>query len=266
MRAIETAGSSEAIIAARELLRDASRVVVLTGAGVSAESGVPTFRGAGGLWKNFRAEDLATPQAFARDPRLVWEWYGWRRELVGSCEPNAAHHALAAAARRDAAFRIVTQNVDGLHGLAAGNNGPRPLELHGSLFQTMCTRCHERWDDRHPVDATSLSTLPRCAACGTIARPGVVWFGESLDPSVLNEAARLASAADVCLVVGTSAVVHPAAGLADLTRRAGGDVIEVNLEDTPLTGIASVALRGTAASVIPQIVPNPSATSTESQR
>ena len=253
--------SFETVTAARELLRTAARVVVLTGAGISAESGVPTFRGAGGLWKTFRPEDLATPDAFARDPRLVWEWYGWRRELVGRCEPNAAHHALAAAARRDDGFRIVTQNVDGLHGIAARDDRGRIVELHGSLFHTRCTRCDESWVDRQPVDATSLSTLPHCAACGAVARPGVVWFGEPLDAAVLNEASRLASSASVCLVIGTSAVVHPAAGLADLTRRAGGHVIEVNLEDTPLTGVSTIAIRGTAASVVPQILPPQSSAS-----
>lgn len=228
--------------------------MVLTGAGISAESGVPTFRGAGGLWKTYRAEDLATPEAFARDPRLVWEWYGWRREIVASCAPNAAHRALAIAARERSAFRVVTQNVDGLHAEAAGPDGPRPLELHGSLFRTRCTRCDARWDDRQRVDATSLTTLPHCNTCGSLARPGVVWFGESLDAEVLGEAVQLASASDVCLVIGTSAVVHPAAGLADMTRRGGGRVIEVNVADTPLTGAASIAIRGTAVDVVPTLL------------
>jgi NAD-dependent deacetylase len=243
------------VAAARDILRDASRVVVLTGAGVSAESGVPTFRGAGGLWKTYRAEDLATPEAFSRDPRLVWEWYGWRREVVATCEPNAAHRALAAATRTRETLRVVTQNVDGLHTVAAGGRGVPPVELHGSLFRTRCSRCDASWDDRDPVDASSMATLPRCETCGALARPGVVWFGEPLDPRVLGEAVRLASAADVCLVVGTSAVVHPAAGLADLTRRAGGGVIEVNVAETPLTGVATIAIRGTAASVIPELLP-----------
>ena len=237
------------------MLRDAGRVMVLTGAGISAESGVPTFRGAGGLWKTYRAEDLATPEAFARDPRLVWEWYSWRREIIASCAPNAAHLALATAARERPAFRVVTQNVDGLHAEAAGPDGPRPLELHGSLFRTRCTRCDARWDDRQGVDATSLTTLPRCTACGSLARPDVVWFGESLNPDVFGEAAQLASMADVCLVIGTSAVVHPAAGLADMTRRAGGHVIEVNVADTPLTGAATIAIRGTAVDVVPALLP-----------
>ena len=243
-----------AVDQARRLLGDAERVVVLTGAGVSAESGVPTFRGAGGLWKEHRAEDLATPDAFTRDPRLVWEWYGWRRRVVRQCMPNAAHVALAAAASDRGGFRIVTQNVDGLHAAAASSPEGHPLELHGSLFRTRCTRCGERRDDRADVDASSVGTLPRCRACGALARPDVVWFGESLDPGVLGEAVELASTANVCLVVGTSALVHPAAGLADLTRRAGGDVIEVNVADTPLTGSATLALRGPAATIVPEIL------------
>ena len=246
--------SRVAVDHARRLLGDAARVVVLTGAGVSAESGVPTFRGTGGLWKEYRAEDLATPGAFARDPRLVWEWYGWRRSIVQQCAPNAAHVALAHAAARRDAFRIVTQNVDGLHVDAASSPAAHPLELHGSLFRTRCTRCGERRADRDAIDATSLETLPRCRACGALARPDIVWFGEPLDPGVLGEAMELASRADVCLVVGTSALVHPAAGLADLTRRAGGAVVEVNVADTPLTGGATVALRGPAAVLVPELL------------
>ena len=242
---------------ARAILRDARRIVALTGAGVSAESGVPTFRGDGGLWKTYHPEDLATPEAFARDARLVWEWYGWRRRVVAQCTPNAAHVALAHAARMSADFRIVTQNVDGLHGAAAGRVGESanlPLELHGALFRTRCTRCPERWVDRTPVDATARDTLPACAACGALARPDIVWFGESLDPDVIGEAAALASAAEVMLVVGTSALVHPAAGLADLTRRNGGRVIEVNVAATPLSRTAAVALRGPAAVIIPELL------------
>jgi NAD-dependent deacetylase len=242
------------IARARSLLDDAHRVMVLTGAGVSAESGVPTFRGPGGLWKQYHAEDLATPEAFARDPRLVWEWYGWRREVVSGCVPNAAHHALATAASARPAFRVVTQNVDGLHAAAAGSPNAQPLELHGSLFRVRCTRCVGGREDRSTIDARSLETLPHCASCGALLRPDIVWFGESLDPAILAEAIRLASSADVCLVVGTSALVHPAAGLDDLTHRGGGRVIEVNVADTPLTGRASVALRGPAASIVPELL------------
>ena len=254
MTGVESGQAGAELDSARQLLRHASRVVVLTGAGVSAESGVPTFRGAGGLWKEYRAEDLATPAAFARDPRLVWEWYGWRRGVVQQCAPNAAHVALAREADRRDGFRIVTQNVDGLHVQAASSPAAHPLELHGSLVRTRCTRCHERWEDRDAVDATSVETLPHCRACGALARPDIVWFGEPLDPLVLGEAMELASRADVCLVVGTSALVHPAAGLADLTRRASGAVIEVNIGDTPLTPGAAVALRGPAAVLVPALL------------
>ena len=249
--------TEERLERARALLRGARRVIALTGAGVSAESGVPTFRGDGGLWKSYRAEDLATPDAFARDPRLVWEWYGWRRRVVEQCAPNAAHIALAQATGGSSDFRIITQNVDGLHRNAAADVGATdatPLELHGSLFRTRCTRCSERWADRGIIDATSSDTLPHCAACGSLARPDIVWFGESLESAVIGEAIRLASAADVCLVVGTSALVHPAAGLADLTRKNGGSVIEVNVADTPITRSAVGALRGPAAVLVPKLL------------
>ena len=241
---------------ARSLIRDATRVMALTGAGISAESGVPTFRGPDGLWKQYRAEDLATPDAFARDPRLVWEWYGWRRSVVRQCVPNAAHLALAAASAERPAFRVVSQNVDGLHPQASDTceAASRPIELHGSLFRIRCTGCGDRRDDSDAIDATTYETLPHCVTCGALMRPDIVWFGESLDPNVLDSAIRIASAADVCLVVGTSALVHPAAGLADLTRRARGSVIEVNLVETPLSGIATIALRGRAAAIVPELL------------
>ena len=246
--------STGAMEHARSLVRGAGRIVALTGAGVSAESGVPTFRGAGGLWKQYRAEDLATPEAFARDARLVWEWYGWRRSLVLACAPNAAHRALASASAVWPSFHVVTQNVDGLHAVASCDAAPLPVELHGSLFRIRCTVCGRRQDDRSVIDATTIETLPHCETCGALMRPDIVWFGEPLDSLVLGEAARLASAADVCLVVGTSAVVHPAAGLADLTRRAGGAIIEVNLDRTPITDVAAAVLRGAAAEIVPELL------------
>jgi NAD-dependent deacetylase len=242
---------------ARALVSRARRIVTLTGAGVSAESGVPTFRGHDGLWKTHRAEDLATPHAFARDPRLVWEWYGWRRRLVAQCKPNAAHVALARAAHDRPGVHIITQNVDGLHSVAAKEfpgTTERPLELHGALFRTRCTGCAVVWVDHAPIDATSRETLPSCPTCGSLARPDIVWFGESLDPAVIGAAVSHAEAADVILVVGTSALVHPAAGLADITRQAGGSVIEVNVEDTPLSRTAAVTLRGPAAVLVPLLL------------
>ena len=246
--------SAEALGLARSLLRCAERIVALTGAGVSAESGVPTFRGAGGLWKTYRAEDLATPEAFGRDARLVWEWYGWRRSVVLSCAPNAAHRALAGASATRPDFRVVTQNVDGLHVAASDGVGPPPLELHGSLFRIRCTGCGVGREDRSVIDATSIETLPHCKTCTALMRPDIVWFGEPLNATILGEAARLASMADVCLVVGTSAVVHPAAGLADLTRRGGGSIIEVNVASTPITDVAAASLRGPAAVIVPELL------------
>ena len=234
--------------------------MVLTGAGVSAESGVPTFRGAGGLWQNFRPEELATPEAFERDPRLVWEWYAWRRALVGACQPNAAHRALAGWALRGGIGTIVTQNVDGLHARAArdaaGEDDPTsalPVEVHGSLLRDRCSGCDTRSDPVR-VDATSLESLPRCTRCAALLRPDVVWFGEMLDETVLARADAAATTADVCLVVGTSALVHPAASLPLRTRAHGGVVIEVNPEETPLTRVAEVSLRGKAAEVVPLLV------------
>lgn len=246
---------TESLADARGLLAGADRVLVLTGAGMSAESGVPTFRGEGGLWRSHRAEDLATPQAFRRDPVLVWTWYAWRRELVGACAPNAGHRALARFASRTGA-RIVTQNVDGLHERAAreagGGASSDPLTLHGSLFGDRCSRCGRRSRSEGAVDATSLDTLPRCSEpCGGLLRPDVVWFGESLDGDVLNEAFALARSADVCLVVGTSGLVHPAASLPGLTSGGGGSVIELNIEATPLSSLADIRLRGSAAELLP---------------
>ena len=251
---------SNEIERARALLGDARRIVILTGAGVSAESGIPTFRGAGGLWKDFRAEDLATPEAFARDPRTVWEWYAWRRELVGTRHPNAAHVAMAQRALREPNVTIVTQNVDGLHARAAreaaGGRDPAPalpIEVHGSLLRDRCSACHAR-SEPVPVNSASRETLPRCAHCGALLRPDVVWFGEMLDESALEAADAAARDADVCLVVGTSALVHPAASLPLRTRAGGGIVIEVNPEDTPLTRAAELSIRGKAADVVPQLI------------
>jgi NAD-dependent deacetylase len=252
---------------ARDLVERAGRILVLTGAGVSAESGVPTFRGADGLWREFRPEELATPSAFARDPRLVWEWYDWRRRRVGECRPNAAHLALAAFALASGSrVRIVTQNVDGLHAVAAREvatslvaspstaDAAAPLELHGSLFRVRCTACGARRSHVDPIDTTSRESLPRCDSCGALLRPDIVWFGEPLDDAVLGEALERARTSDVCLVVGTSAVVQPAASLAMVTKRAGGCVVEVNPEATALTPFADVAIRATAADAVPGIV------------
>lgn len=253
---------------AAALVAAAHRIVVLTGAGISHESGVPTFRGPGGLWREHRPEELATPEAFANDPRLVWSWYGWRAGLVAACEPNAAHLALARlAAARAGDVRIVTQNVDGLHDRAAdalsagtataARAAACPLELHGSLLRRRCTRCGWHATVPDPADARTVEdggALPACHACGALARPDVVWFGETLDPAVLDAAWSATERADLCLVVGTSALVHPAASLPAAARRAGAAVIEVNPEPTPVTPLATVSLRCTATVGVPELV------------
>ena len=234
----------------RQRLRDARRVTALTGAGVSAASGIPTFRGADGLWRNFRAETLATPGAFAKDPRLVWEWYEWRRQLIAAAKPNPAHELLARWTRERAGFTLITQNVDGLHERAGAD---RLLRLHGSIWHVRCwNRCgagDRDWrDDRLPLP----SLPPPCPHCGGLLRPGVVWFGESLDPDVVS-AATAATACDVFLTIGTSAVVYPAAGLVHEAKRRGAFTVEINTETTEASSAVDVALRGKAEEVLAQL-------------
>lgn len=220
-------------------------VAVLTGAGISAESGVPTFRGEGGLWRSFRPEELATPEAFSRDPALVWEWYDWRRRLVASCRPNAAHEALAAMEAAVPDLTLITQNVDGLHHSAGSRN---VLELHGNIWRVRCTCCeHTSEDYRVPLPEIP----PRCPKCGTLLRPDVVWFGESLPQDVLEAAWAAAARCRLMLVIGTSAVVHPAASLPLVALRNGARLVEVNSAETPLSTHAHEILRGPAAGVLP---------------
>jgi NAD-dependent deacetylase len=249
--------SHEPVEEAAAAVRAAARVFFFTGAGVSAESGVPTFRGAGGLWRSFRAEELATPEAFARDPRLVWEWYAWRREIVAACRPNAAHHAIARFVASHPGAVVVTQNVDGLHQRAAREAGADPdaiVALHGRLFGTRCSRCDARAADDLAIDTSSTESLPRCNVCGALLRPDIVWFGEGLPPMVLDRAFAAAHSADVCVVIGTSGVVQPAAGIVTLAARAGARVIEINPDATPLSPVATFALRGGAVDVVPALL------------
>ena len=235
------------VLAAR--IKGAQRLSILTGAGVSAASGVPTFRGRDGLWRQYRPADLATPDAFARDPRLVWEWYAWRRELIAACQPNAAHDVIAAWSR-NTGCRVMTQNVDDLH-LQAGTR--ELVRMHGSIWELSCWgRCaagSTPWrDDRVPM--TDLP--PRCPHCGRIARPAVVWFGESLRLENLDAGVR-ATACDVFLTVGTSALVYPAAGLVHNARQHGAFTAEINLEDTPASAAVDVAIHASAEQILPAI-------------
>jgi NAD-dependent deacetylase len=234
---------------AADAVRRSQRVAVLTGAGVSAESGVPTFRGADGLWEGYRIEEVATPLAFRRDPRLVWRFYNLRRTNLRGVRPNAGHDALVALEERWGSdnFTLITQNVDGLHRKAGSRN---VLELHGNLGRVRCTGCAVI-EDRAGEE---LPELPHCTACGAMLRPDIVWFFELLPPGIWEDAATATARCQCFLVVGTSAVVYPAAGLIDLAAQSGATVIEVNLEKTGACAPGAIHLRGPSGVVLPKLV------------
>ncbi len=235
------------VVQAAQTLRAAEHVVVLTGAGVSAESGVPTFRGAGGLWEGRRVEDVASPGAFGADPVAVWRFYEERRRKLAGVKPNPAHEVLARWQDRFPSFTLVTQNVDGLH-QAAGSRVV--LELHGSIWRVRCTSCgREREERTVPLPALP----PLCPECQSLERPAVVWFGELLPQEVTATAVAAVEGCDVLMVVGTSAVVYPAAGLVAVAADARARVIEVNPEASAQAHLADVALRGPAGQVLPQV-------------
>jgi NAD-dependent deacetylase len=239
-------GSAFAAVAGA--LGRARSVVVLTGAGISAESGVPTFRDAQtGLWARYRPEDLATPEAFLREPKLVWEWYAWRRGLVADAKPNAGHLALAAMEKRAPNFTLVTQNVDGLHRRAGSRN---VIELHGNLFVNLRFHDHTAIAD----DDMTCDVPPRCKRSGQLVRPGVVWFGEMLPPAALQAASSAVKACDLVFSIGTSALVEPAASLPFMALQAGAAVVEINPVETPLTPHCTLALRGKAALILPELL------------
>ena len=233
--------------AVREWLKQARSVAVLTGAGVSAESGVPTFRGNNGLWKQYRPEDLATPGAFARDSKLVWEWYDWRRGLIAQAQPNAGHRALVELEKRLPSFTLITQNVDGLHELAGSRN---VLNLHGSIWKLRCTSCERERVDRR----TPLPEIPPKCECGAPLRPGVVWFGEALPPGIWEQAESAARASEIFLLVGTSAVVYPAAGLAQIAKAARARVVEINIVETVVSRGIDEFLQGPSGELLPQLI------------
>jgi NAD-dependent deacetylase len=241
-------GTAEALAKVRASITPQTRVAVLTGAGISAGSGIPTFRGgADALWSRYRPEDLATPAAFARDPDLVWRWYDWRRGLIAAAEPNAAHRALAELQRR-ARVTLVTQNVDGLHQRAGSGE---VVEFHGSIWTLRCTGCGATGEDLR----VPLPIPPRCGSCGALQRPGVVWFGEGIDPEVMRRAAAAARACELMVVVGTAGAVHPAAGLVSTSRQAGARVLEFNLEPGGVTHLADLFVPGDATRTLPGLVP-----------
>ena len=239
-----------------DALRSARKVCVFTGAGMSAESGVPTFRDAlTGLWERFDAERLATPEAFHRDPPLVWGWYEWRRMKMRLAQPHAGHLALAELERRLASLSLITQNVDDLHE-RAGNT--RVLQLHGNLEATRCVRCAAPFTlpagiPQEPEGGRRIEP-PRCASCGDRVRPGVVWFGESLPMQVLQQAQAAAEACDLWITVGTSGLVYPAAELPLLAAKAGATLVQINPQPTPLDAHYDHVLTGTAAELLPRLL------------
>ncbi len=239
--------SSDPISRVSSWIQGSKHLVVLTGAGISAESGVPTFRGSDGLWRNFRAEDLATPEAFRRDPKLVWEWYDWRRAKVAQTRPNPGHLALVELERRTPDFTLITQNVDGLHDLAGSRH---PLKLHGDIWELRCTDCDYTCVNRQ----VPLSEIPPRCECRSLLRPNIVWFGESLQAAVLEQAWTASEQADLFLVVGTSALVHPAATLPLVAKRSGARVVEINLEPTAISDQVDISLMGRSGELLPQII------------
>lgn len=231
-----------------DALRNARHIAAFTGAGVSAESGIPTFRDAQtGLWSKYRAEDLATPEAFRRDPATVWKWYAWRRDLMRALKPNAGHLAIAALERLVPRVTVITQNVDGLHVLAGSSE---VIELHGNIWHNLCTGCGTSF----PEAELTADIPPVCPRCAGHIRPGVVWFGEALPAGAWTRAAEVLETADVFFCIGTSSLVEPAASLPRYARACGRTVIQINPEVTSHDEIAQYVLRGKAGEVLPALV------------
>ena len=224
-------------------LQTGQSITVLTGAGISAESGVPTFRGSDGLWKNFRPEKLATLEAFQADPCLVWEWYDWRRKLIEPIEPNPAHYVLVDMENQTEQFTLITQNIDGLHHKAGSQN---VLEIHGNIWKVQCTKCQCLSHNSE----VPIQILPTCHQCGGLLRPKVVWFGETLPAKELAAAQLVVTHCDLMFIIGTSGLVQPAASLGIAGKQAGAYVVEINVERTPLSNIADETRIGKASDVL----------------
>jgi len=230
------------------LLIRTSKLAALTGAGVSQESGLRTFRDAQtGLWSQYKPEELASPEAFARDPKLIWDWYAWRREAVKAVRPNQGHYVLVEIEQRVSQFTLITQNVDGLHRMAGSQN---LLELHGNIQRVRCAECYtftETWGD-------DTESVPRCEVCGGLLRPDVVWFGETLPRDQLERAIEAARTCEVFLSIGTSGVVQPAASLAHAAHNRGAVVVEINAEPTLLTPKTDYFIQGKSGEILPELV------------
>ncbi len=234
-------------------LRQAKSVAALTGAGISAESGVPTFRGSGGLWRSYSPEKLATPEAFEENPRLVWEWYDWLRGVMSTARPNPGHHALAELAQRytsskgKGSFTLITQNIDGLDDRAGSRD---IVKLHGDIWIMRCVGCYREARD----ERAHLNVLPPRCECGALLRPGIVWFGEPLPADAWEHGVEASMRSEIFLVIGTSATVYPAAGLVSVARQAGAKIAIVNKEPTPVDDMADWVLRGPSGEVLPRLL------------
>lgn len=240
----------------RDRIKSSKRVCVFTGAGVSAESGIPTFRNSGGLWENYRPEDLVTPEAFARDPVVVWRWHAWLQGVSFRAEPNAAHIAIAEMDRIFPEFLLITQNIDTLHERAGTK---RMVKLHGDIMQTLCLEHGHVTHLTEPYDMdtiTSRESLPRCQQCGGMARPNVVWFGENLPIEPPERGRRFSESCDLLLIVGTSGAVSGGYGFTQLAKFAKALIIEVNPEESALSCLADVTIRLPAAEIIPELFIN----------
>jgi len=237
------------IIRAIEILKKSKSLFILTGAGISAESGIPTFRGSDGLWKNYSAIDLATPEAFEKNPELVWEWYHWRQKIILNAEPNPAHYSVVDLEKKFNQFLLLTQNVDNLHRRAGSQN---VLELHGNIFRARCLSCGAIVG--HEIKpGGKIDNQPKCA-CGGLLRPDVVWFGESIPQDIWQQSLKFLSTADTAIISGTSGVVWPAAAIPEMAKRHKVKTIEINLEPTPISSIVDVSILGKAGEILPQIV------------
>lgn len=232
---------------AAERLAKTKYLLVITGAGISNESGIPTFRGDDGLWKNYRAEELATPWAFERDPETVWKWYDWRRGIIGKAEPNAGHIAIKKLEDKFENFLLITQNVDGLHG-RTGNK--KVVEIHGNLWRVQCMK----EGTTSMLMDVPLSEIPPKCKCGALLRPDVVWFGESIPTQALEQSFRALEVCDTLIVAGTSGAVYPVASFPQTVKSNGGFVIEINTEATPISSIADISLYGRSGEILPELV------------
>ena len=232
----------------KEKLKSSKNTVVLTGAGISAESGIPTFRGKDGLWKNYDPTELATPEAFNKNPELVWEWYNWRREIISKASPNKGHLSLADLEKKQRHFTLITQNVDGLHSKAGSKN---ILEIHGNIWRIRCTVCGETV---YNYDIPLNKIPPRCENCGGLLRPDIVWFGEQLPSNIISQVQEELYNCDLMFVIGTSGVVQPAASFAFIAKQRDAFIVEINIEKTPVTEISDIFLSGKSGDILPLLI------------